>query len=315
MRGQRDGLAVERDANRGRLADEEPEACTVHALDLAGLQRRLEQDRAGRRPAPHLDVRARAHAGQLQPARNDRCDRSLPLRDDRRRSGVAAAELPGDDHKRRQRGDSGKREQQDLALDPAVLVHARRAARYRLVEGVAADVAGAVLVDVELTVETEVLRVRAQEALDVRLSRQHAELLVLERPQVFRADLRRELDLRPVELLPDAGLAEAVADLEHGLIVEALFSRRFWRDGARRRGARRPARPDGQLLFRQSLLVFEPQEELVEPDRDGAGERDADPGDAEEAARPRPAGAAGPLERRADPPPRAACEEERRDAG
>src|SRR5262249_14102057 len=77
------------------------------------------------------------------------------------------------------------------------------------------DEARVVLVDVELPVEAEELRVRAQEALDVRLRRQHRELLVLERANVLRTDLRRELDLRVVEALPDARFTEAVADLEH----------------------------------------------------------------------------------------------------
>ena len=82
------------------------------------------------------------------------------------------------------------------------------------------DEAGAELVDVELAVEPEELGVRAQEALDVRMSRQHRELLVFERADVLRANLRRELDLRVLEALPHPGLAQAVADLEHADSVE-----------------------------------------------------------------------------------------------
>ena len=72
-----------------------------------------------------------------------------------------------------------------------------------------------VLVDIELAVEPEELRVRAQEALDVGARGKHRELLFFERADVLRADLRRELDLRVVEALTDARFAEAVADLEH----------------------------------------------------------------------------------------------------
>ena len=93
--------------------------------------------------------------------------------------------------------------------------------RLRSVLHPVADEAGAELVDVELAVEPEVLRVRPQESLDVRVRGEHLELLVLERMDVFRANLRRELDLRVLEALPDPGLAQAVADLEHAPSVEA----------------------------------------------------------------------------------------------
>ncbi len=72
------------------------------------------------------------------------------------------------------------------------------------------------LVDVQLAVEAQVLGVRAQEALDVRLRRQQLELLVLERPQVLAADLRVQLRLGEVDATTETRLAQAVADLEHG---------------------------------------------------------------------------------------------------
>ena len=50
---------------------------------------------------------------------------------------------------------------------------------------------------------------------DVRRRRKDVEVLVLERPQVLRADLRALLELREVEILAEAGLAEAGADVEH----------------------------------------------------------------------------------------------------
>ena len=80
----------------------------------------------------------------------------------------------------------------------------------------AAHVARVELVDVEDAVEAQVVRVRAQEALDVRLRGQHFELLLFEGAQVLATNLRRLLDLREVEPLPQTSLAEAVADLEHG---------------------------------------------------------------------------------------------------
>src|SRR5207248_3253581 len=72
-----------------------------------------------------------------------------------------------------------------------------------------------VLVDVDLAVEAEVVRVGAEEAPDVRLARQSVELLVLEGAQVLRAYLRRLLGLEELEVPPLACLAQAVADLEH----------------------------------------------------------------------------------------------------
>src|SRR5439155_1857709 len=74
-----------------------------------------------------------------------------------------------------------------------------------------------VLVQVELALESERVGVVAQEALDVRRRRQHVEVLGLEGFQVLGADLRLLLELGKVELLPQAGFAEAIADLEHGL--------------------------------------------------------------------------------------------------
>ena len=80
-----------------------------------------------------------------------------------------------------------------------------------------ADEARVVLVDVELAVEAEILGVGAQEAFDVGLGGQHVELLLLERAQVFPADLGRELGLREVDAPAHACFPKAVANLEHGL--------------------------------------------------------------------------------------------------
>ena len=84
------------------------------------------------------------------------------------------------------------------------------------------DVARVELVHVDLAVEAEVLRVRAEEAFDVRVAREQVEPLVLDRLQVLAADLGAALDLREVEALAEARLAQAGADLEHGASVDPL---------------------------------------------------------------------------------------------
>ena len=72
-----------------------------------------------------------------------------------------------------------------------------------------------VLVHVELAIEAQVLRVRAEKALDVGRSGELLELLLLERAQVLATDLRRLLELRELEPLAQARFTQAVADLEH----------------------------------------------------------------------------------------------------
>src|SRR5213076_1176056 len=102
----------------------------------------------------------------------------------------------------------------DVRLEPPVAALRVCAPRTRLVLAAAADEARVELVDIQLAVEPEVLRVRAQEALDVCLRGKQRELLVLERAQVLAADLRRELGLREVDPTTDPRLLEAVPDLE-----------------------------------------------------------------------------------------------------
>ena len=113
---------------------------------------------------------------------------------------VAAARLPRADHERPSRPRSPRARPATTATRRAGV---RRCGRARGARGaslvLADDVARVVLVDVELPVEAEVVGVRAQEALDVRLGREQLELLLLEGAQVLAADLRRLLDLREVE--------------------------------------------------------------------------------------------------------------------
>ena len=98
-----------------------------------------------------------------------------------------------------------------------------------------------VLVDVELPVEPEPVRVGAQEALDVRLRREDVERLLLERAQVARPDLGRLLDVGELELLAVTGLAQAVSDLEHGR-PSILGQIRGSSGAARKPPAQRPPR-------------------------------------------------------------------------
>ena len=135
---------------------------------------------------------------------------------------VAPAEAPRGDHQRRDHGDADQREPDDVRLEPpATLARSRpRADRSRarppLERFLAHPVADVVLVHVELSVEPQVVRVRAQEALDVRRPGQLVERLVLERAQILGTDLRALLELRERELLALTGFAEAVTDFEHG---------------------------------------------------------------------------------------------------
>ncbi len=73
----------------------------------------------------------------------------------------------------------------------------------------AGDIPGVVLVDVELAVHPECVRVRSQEPLDVRVTGQLIELLRFECAEVLGPDLRPELHLVEIKALPRAGLAKA----------------------------------------------------------------------------------------------------------
>jgi hypothetical protein len=86
-----------------------------------------------------------------------------------------------------------------------------------------------VFVDVELPVEAEILSVRAQESLDVRVAGQDVEVLLLERAEVLRTDLGVSLHPGQLEPLAQPRFAQAVAYLEHGArdcnVIVAAFSR------------------------------------------------------------------------------------------
>ncbi len=122
-------------------------------------------------------------------------------------------ELPGGDD------EHGYREDADQSHDDGVGLGAAATGTASVAGGdhglLGEREAGVVLVDVELAVEAEPLRVRPQEALDVRVARQRVELLLLESAKVPRSNLRLRLELRELEALADARVAQAVADLEH----------------------------------------------------------------------------------------------------
>ena len=138
---------------------------------------------------------------------------------------VHAAEAPGDDHERRDEPDRRQREQDDVRLAPLGAArprgrHAPGRANRRVL--LADDEARVVLVDVELAVEPEILRVGAEEALDVGVRGEQLEALVLQRPQVLAPDLGAVLRVGELDVAAQTGLAEAVSDLEHGRIVAAV---------------------------------------------------------------------------------------------
>ena len=143
------------------------------------------------------------------------------LPDGRLRSGLVASPPPDFQApiggERRRGADRRERDEDNVRLQAAVPLRPdRTAARAQAAELVLADhEARVVLVHVELAVEPEHVGVVAQEALDVRLGRQQVELLLLEGAQVLAADLRPPLDFAEVQLLAQARLAKAVADLEH----------------------------------------------------------------------------------------------------
>src|SRR3954454_5017887 len=95
-------------------------------------------------------------------------------------------------------------------------------------------VAELVLLEQQLGVEPERLRVGPQEAADVRRPGEEVPLLVLERAQVLGTDLRLGLDLRDVDPRAHSRLAEGGADLHSA--PQAIRRPRAPR-------ARNPARP------------------------------------------------------------------------
>lgn len=137
----------------------------------------------------------------------------------RLRRGRRAAELPAEDRgDDREDGDGGD-ERPARASAPGRR-RLRPAERQRLQRLVAVfREAAVVFVEIEIGVEVEEVRVRAQEALDVHLSGQQLPALLLERLQVAVADPDRPLDVRGREPALDPRLAETGPDREHVPIV------------------------------------------------------------------------------------------------
>ena len=121
------------------------------------------------------------------------------------------AELPGGDDERGQKHhrDHGDRDEARLALLPLAPAAGLDTTRAQWMLLLACDVAGVVLVDVELAVHPEGVGIGPQEALDVRVARKLLELLRFERAKVLRPHLRAELHLVEVEALARPGLAKA----------------------------------------------------------------------------------------------------------
>ena len=138
---------------------------------------------------------------------------ALCERDDVRRRRRRPAELPRGDDESGERSDADEREHDRTPLEAQLVL--RRAPAHGRVDEVLDREARLVLVHVQLPVESEEVGVGTEEALHVRLGREHVEVLLLERAQVLRTDLRRKLGLRDVEALAGAGLAQADSELEH----------------------------------------------------------------------------------------------------
>src|SRR5262249_3010043 len=127
---------------------------------------------------------------------------------------VAAGRLPGADDDDREKRDRRQHAEHDERLEASAppLRPSGRAPCPQV--AIVRDESGVELVDVKLSVEAEVVGVRAEEALDVRLRRQKLEALLLERAEVLRADLRRLLGLDELHPAPDARFPKTVSDLE-----------------------------------------------------------------------------------------------------
>src|SRR5207253_6012448 len=130
-----------------------------------------------------------------------------------------AAELPRRhrSHDRREHPDGDHRPQQASAAEARAGAREPLRHEQRLV---VVRVAVVVLGDVEVSVEAEVVRVRAEEALHIRVAGQDLPAFLLQGLEVAVANADRLLDVGGRESSLQAGLAQAPTDLEH-----AAFSR------------------------------------------------------------------------------------------
>jgi hypothetical protein len=128
----------------------------------------------------------------------------------RGRLGRLVAESPGqrDDKANGEKGANCPRRGKPGQVDPTTLDELRQGffgwSEARLV-----------LVDEELCVEPEVVRIRAQEPPSVSIARKEVEALVLERLEIPRANVRIGVDLGKLDPVANPRFAEAASDLEH----------------------------------------------------------------------------------------------------
>src|SRR6185503_13013681 len=112
-------------------------------------------------------------------------------------------------------------------LAPAARRAGRAAGQPRRGVILSPDVPRVVLLDVEPPVQPERARVHLEEPLRVCVAGELVEPLVLEQPEVLRADLRPLLHLFEVEVLTRPRLVQARADVEHGAAsLDAIHARR-----------------------------------------------------------------------------------------
>ena len=215
---QRRRPSAERDDEVLGRADVEPEALRDEALLLALLERSLKEDVSRDTALSHLEQRGARDGPRDEDGLvllDVRLHRGREVRDARRRR-ASAAVVPGGDDEGRDDGDADDGEHDHAPFGAPVMVlpdanASRPYGAWLLVD----PEPRRVLVHEELAVEAEVVRVRAEEALDVRLAWQDVEALGLERAQVLRADLRRALCVGDLDALVQARFPKAGTDLEH----------------------------------------------------------------------------------------------------
>ncbi len=126
-----------------------------------------------------------------------------------------AAELPGRDGDDRGDDADGDERAQEADAEAGARPGEPHGNELRLV---GAGEAAVVLLDVQVPVEAEIVGVRAQESLDVRVSGQQLPAFLLERLEVAVANPDRLLDVGRREVALQAGLAQAPPDLEHAAL-------------------------------------------------------------------------------------------------
>ena len=146
------------------------------------------------------------------PARSEDGSSSLPSDDAEHEQGRHE-----DHHEPHEDGSLARRAARRAALGRTSIGRRTAGARKGL-DLVAGLVVGAVLLHENVRVEAHQLRIGAQEGLDEGGPGERSPFLVLERPQILRANLRPCLDIRDVELLTHPRFPEGFAYRRHAAV-------------------------------------------------------------------------------------------------